>query len=199
MYPSLSADSSLTGNENTTDHLDLRIARVLESTGYHTDEGFRKDPTNLRISDNRRHLAVFTTASLPWMTGTAINPLFRAAYLARSTMQKVTLVVPWLCKSDQQLVYPNNITFSSPEEQETYIRDWLQERLGFEANFKISFYPGKVNIQHVSSQGLSLQFILYSLFLPKDFHCSLSSTVLRRTAQHYSYRGYLTVYFLQRS
>nr|XP_051217271.1 digalactosyldiacylglycerol synthase 1, chloroplastic-like isoform X1 [Lolium perenne] len=143
MYPSLSADSSLTGNENTTDDLDLRIARVLESTGYHTDEGFRKDPTNLRISDNRRHVAVFTTASLPWMTGTAINPLFRAAYLARSTMQKVTLVVPWLCKSDQQLVYPNNITFNSPEEQETYIRDWLQERLGFEANFKISFYPGK--------------------------------------------------------
>jgi digalactosyldiacylglycerol synthase len=199
MYPSLSADSSLTGNENTTDDLDLRIARVLESTGYHTDEGYRKDPTKLRISDNRRHVAVFTTASLPWMTGTAINPLFRAAYLARSTMQKVTLVVPWLCKSDQQLVYPNNITFSSPEEQETYIRDWLQERLGFEANFKISFYPGKVNIQHVSSQGLSLQFILYSLFLPKDFHCSLSSTVLRRTAQHYSYRGYLTVYFIQRS
>ncbi|KAM0853984.1 hypothetical protein ACQ4PT_050729 [Festuca glaucescens] len=143
IYPSLSADSSLTGNENTTDDLDLRIARVLESTGYHTEEGFWKDPTKLRISDNRRHVAVFTTASLPWMTGTAINPLFRAAYLARSTMQKVTLVVPWLCKSDQQLVYPNNITFSSPEEQETYIRDWLQERLGFEANFKISFYPGK--------------------------------------------------------
>jgi digalactosyldiacylglycerol synthase len=57
----------------------------------------------------------------------------------------VTLVVPWLSKSDQELVYPNNITFSSPEEQETYIRNWLQERIGFEANFKISFYPGKVN------------------------------------------------------
>jgi digalactosyldiacylglycerol synthase len=81
------------------------------------------------------------------MTGTAINPLFRAAYLARSAKQKVTLVVPWLCKSDQELVYPNNITFSSPEEQETYIRNWLQERLGFEADFKISFYPSKVNTQ----------------------------------------------------
>jgi digalactosyldiacylglycerol synthase len=57
------------------------------------------------------------------------------------------LVVPWLSKSDQELVYPNNITFSSPEEQETYIRNWLQERIGFEANFKISFYPGKVNTQ----------------------------------------------------
>jgi digalactosyldiacylglycerol synthase len=88
------------------------------------------------------------------MTGTAINPLFRAAYLARSAKQKVTLVVPWLSKSDQELVYPNNITFSSPEEQETYIRNWLQERIRFEANCKISFYPGKVNTQSLSSHCL---------------------------------------------
>ncbi|CAM0904703.1 unnamed protein product [Alopecurus aequalis] len=155
------ADSSLIGNENTTDDLDLRIGRVVESTGYHTEESIWNDPTKLRISDNRRHVAIVTTASLPWMTGTAINPLFRAAYLARSTMQKVTLVVPWLCKSDQQLVYPNNITFSSPEEQETYTRDWLQERLGFEANFKISFYPGKFSEERRSiiPMGDTSQFI----------------------------------------
>jgi digalactosyldiacylglycerol synthase len=120
MYHSLSQDRPLA--ENISDGLDLRIARVLESTGYHTDEGFWNDPAKYKISDNRRHVAIVTTASLPWMTGTAINPLFRAAYLARSAKQKVTLVVPWLSKSDQELVYPNNITFSSPEEQETYIR-----------------------------------------------------------------------------
>ncbi|RRT64279.1 hypothetical protein BHE74_00014251 [Ensete ventricosum] len=78
------------------------------------------------------------------MTGTAVNPLFRAAYLAKSAKQDVTLVVPWLCKSDQELVYPNNLSFSSPEEQEAYIRNWLEERIGFKADFKISFYPGKV-------------------------------------------------------
>jgi digalactosyldiacylglycerol synthase len=38
------------------------------------------------------------------------------------------------------------MTFDSPEEQESYIRNWLEERLGFESNFKISFYPGKVII-----------------------------------------------------
>uniref|UniRef100_A0A0D3FVQ7 Digalactosyldiacylglycerol synthase 1, chloroplastic n=1 Tax=Oryza barthii TaxID=65489 RepID=A0A0D3FVQ7_9ORYZ len=161
IYHSLSADRSLIGNENMTDELDLRIARVLESTGHHTEESFWKDHAKYKLSDNRRHVAIVTTASLPWMTGTAINPLFRAAYLARSTKQKVTLVVPWLCKSDQELVYPNNITFSSPEEQENYIRNWLQERLGFEANFKISFYPGKFSKERRSiiPAGDTSQFI----------------------------------------
>ncbi|KAL6652874.1 hypothetical protein ACP70R_011799 [Stipagrostis hirtigluma subsp. patula] len=161
MYDSLSADRSLFETENITDELDLRIARVLESTGYHTEEGFWNDPAKYKISDNRRHVAIVTTASLPWMTGTAINPLFRAAYLARSTKQKVTLVVPWLSKSDQELVYPNNITFSSPEDQETYIRNWLQERLGFDANFKISFYPGKFSKERRSiiPAGDTSQFI----------------------------------------
>ncbi|CAA7396853.1 unnamed protein product [Spirodela intermedia] len=77
------------------------------------------------------------------MTGTAVNPLFRAAFMARSEKQNVTLLVPWLCKSDQELVYPNSMTFDSPEEQEAYIRSWLEERVGFKSKFKISFYPGK--------------------------------------------------------
>ncbi|GJN28245.1 hypothetical protein PR202_gb16349 [Eleusine coracana subsp. coracana] len=29
------------------------------------------------------------------------------------------------------------------EEQETYMRNWLEERVGFKTDFKISFYPGK--------------------------------------------------------
>uniref|UniRef100_J3LDL0 Digalactosyldiacylglycerol synthase 1, chloroplastic n=1 Tax=Oryza brachyantha TaxID=4533 RepID=J3LDL0_ORYBR len=158
---SLSADSSLLGDDSSTDELDLRISSVLQSTGYHTDDGLWNEPSKYEVSDNKRHVAIVTTASLPWMTGTAVNPLFRAAYLARSAKQDVTLVVPWLCKSDQELVYPNSMTFSSPEEQETYIKKWLEERLGFESNFKISFYPGKFSKERRSiiPAGDTSQFI----------------------------------------
>lgn len=124
--------------------MDFRIASVLHSTGHHYETGVWNDINNDEIANGQRHVAIVTTASLPWMTGTAVNPLFRAAYLAKSRKQSITLLVPWLTRKDQELVYPNNITFSSPEEQEVYIREWLEERIGFKTDFKISFYPGKV-------------------------------------------------------
>ncbi|KAG5135062.1 hypothetical protein JHK82_026250 [Glycine max] len=93
--------------------------------------------------DKKEHIAIFTTASLPWLTGTAVNPLFRAAYLAKSGERDVTLVIPWLSLKDQGLVYPNNIKFASPSEHEKYIRQWLEERVGFTCGFSIQFYPGK--------------------------------------------------------
>lgn len=138
-------ETSVLENDNVSDELDSRIASVLQSTGHCHDGGFWTDHSKHVPSDGKRHVAIVTTASLPWMTGTAVNPLFRAAYLAQSAKQSVTLLVPWLSTSDQELVYPNHLTFSSPDEQESYIRKWLEERIGFKPDFKISFYPGKVN------------------------------------------------------
>lgn len=46
-----------------------------------------------------------TANSLPWMTGTSINPLLRAAFLARGRdANMVTLMVPFVATEDQPKV-----------------------------------------------------------------------------------------------
>lgn len=101
-------------------------------------------PPSLR--DPGRHFTIVTTASLPWMTGTSVNPLLRAAYLAhRGNRCGVTLLIPWLAKCDQELVHPNAV-FDTPDQQKAHIRDWLAGRVDFDPSFDIHFYPGRYAI-----------------------------------------------------
>jgi hypothetical protein len=122
------------------------------------------------LSLPNRHMHIVTTAALPWFTGTAVNPLLRAAYLHRrtqeinkdagngnhtgagnstsETMRWVTLVIPWLeLPEDQQALYGR--VFENEQEQEDYIRAWLKDEAGMpdaacpDTGLQMIFYPAR--------------------------------------------------------
>ena len=56
---------------------------------------------------------------------------------------QVTLLIPWLNQEDQALVFHGKHMFDQPEQQTECIQDWIRKRTGFEAQFKIRYYPGR--------------------------------------------------------
>ena len=107
--------------------------------------------SDLRPHDRR--IWVITTACLPWMTGTSINPLLRAAYLAKDRPAgRITLMVPFLDKVDQEVAFPPNIRFDFPSQQEQFVRDWL------------------VREAHLPSAAKKLRIVFYAAKYHDEFH-----------------------------
>ena len=83
------------------------------------------------LSDKSKNIWIVTTAALPWMTGTAVNPLLRAAYMCVGRTVaggSVTILLPWLERhADQTRVYGEKNGFESREDQEEYVRSWLRD------------------------------------------------------------------------
>ena len=111
-----------------------------------------------------RYIHVVTTAALPWFTGTAVNPLLRAAYLHRRTLEInqhenitdstspkswVILVIPWLeLREDQELLYGQ--VFPNTTQQELYIRNWLRKEANMPDvadDLEIVFYPARYHTE----------------------------------------------------
>ena len=98
------------------------------------------------LSQPNRHIWIVTSASLPWMTGTAVNPLLRALYCSRIFKHsKVTLVLPWLTRrSDREKLFGSkeeqkgdkcpfdDAKDGGQEQQRAWIRHFAQERCDFE-------------------------------------------------------------------
>lgn len=66
--------------------------------------------SNLRLPG--RYINIVTTAALPWMTGTSINPLLRAAHLSASGYN-VSLVLPWIPPNEQDAIFPEGACASN--------------------------------------------------------------------------------------
>jgi hypothetical protein len=122
------------------------------------------------IADKSKRILIVTTASLPWRTGTAVNPLLRAAYLLdgrREAGGSVTLLLPWLERpEDQDRVYGANNGFATPEDQEEYIRTWLRDS----ANMPQA--SNELNIQWYTAWQNKVENSIYSM---GDITAQLSS------------------------
>jgi digalactosyldiacylglycerol synthase len=101
------------------------------------------NPIPSSIISNDKEMWIITTAALPWFTGTAVNPLLRAAYLARNRLKSrnrcqgeevapshvgaVNLVIPWLeLDTDRVALYGSDWVDKTQSDQTRYIIDWLE-------------------------------------------------------------------------
>lgn len=133
------------GTDPTYTEDELLMEDANEPT-WKSDLNPKIDKVDGKVQVRCRSVHIITTASLPWMTGTAVNPLLRAAYLNKmyrtvvedaigeinsaetySMMGNVTLVIPFLVREEDQKAVYGNYMFSTQEEQEKHVRDWLRD------------------------------------------------------------------------
>mmetsp|Transcript_7478 Transcript_7478/g.22703 ORF Transcript_7478/g.22703 Transcript_7478/m.22703 type:complete len:532 (+) Transcript_7478:91-1686(+) len=80
------------------------------------------------LEKHKRKIAVCTTASVPWLTGTAVNPAIRALELSKLG-HRVALLIPWLNANDQPIVFSGKKMFDNKEQQADYVRSWMRDIL----------------------------------------------------------------------
>jgi digalactosyldiacylglycerol synthase len=93
---------------------------------------------------------IVTTSCLPWLTGTSINPLYRAVYLAFSGID-TTIYFPFIPLKDQRNLYPENQVFQTEDSQREYIKTYLKKSFSeesiklFEDKIHFNFYMARFN------------------------------------------------------
>ena len=137
-----------------------QLDRDLEEEEGEEEEGGEEQSSSIVLShpldfhEQFSRITIVTTASLPWLTGTAVNPALRAAYLWKAG-HSVTLLVPFIVPEEQGLVFADNVRFQRPEDQVAAVADCIQRRVPFpiplsentandeSLGFRLRFYPAK--------------------------------------------------------
>jgi hypothetical protein len=148
----------------------------ISSASHYTEDELllsADEPTIESDLTQGRPVWIVTTAALPWMTGTAVNPLLRAAYLASSAsaavwpshradddddderkqqndaprnQQSVHLVLPWLERAEDRVaLYGEDWRDVDVDFQEAYIRKWVQANVCESSNssIRMHWYPAR--------------------------------------------------------
>ena len=121
-------------NDNSDNNHNNKTSSLTPTTSDTEAQSLASSSTIAPISDLSRPdriIWVVTTAALPWRTGTSVNPLARALYLTRGRPQHaVTLMIPFLpSMEEQKKVFGEEALFETPQEQETWIRNYCKERV----------------------------------------------------------------------
>lgn len=96
------------------------------------------------LRNGSRTIWIVTTAALPWRTGTSVNPLWRAVYLAQDG-HKVSLLIPWLAdeNSRKKLYGAKNYFPHGQSEQIEWIFDnFIGTERSKVLNLQILFWNG---------------------------------------------------------
>jgi digalactosyldiacylglycerol synthase len=145
-------------NENDEDEEEKKFLTIEEAMARRAAAADAIESHPLEFISVYPRIAIVTTASLPWLTGTAVNPALRAAYLWKAG-HAVTLVIPWVAVEDQHRLFAPGVVFASPEDQAIAVIDAVQRRVPFPLpsdaarldkqhhhtyhSFRLVFYPGR--------------------------------------------------------
>jgi len=140
LYSFCGESSDIDNNDKDTDTSNMNMDEQQLPTTTTNDAILQQPIPASDISNPNRTICIVTTASMPWRTGTAVNPLLRALYLIKYQNEakvkedkkeqkeqdgSVVLVIPWLeSEEDRIKLYGTTNSFSNSSQQEDWIRNY---------------------------------------------------------------------------
>ena len=117
------------------------------------------------LSDRNRRIWIVTTTGLPWMTGTAVNPLLRAMSLCQDRpAQYVTLMIPWLVSDiERKVLYGSKHDFVTQKFKRhvSWIRQYCIQRCN--CTHEVAYQKLKIRfwLEKYSGRSKNIDFVMF--------------------------------------